>query len=1276
MPGFPASCFDKNNERPSTKGLGARMTQQVAWFMKWKLYAGAALALAAFLVFAPAMHAQTTGTLSGTVQDSSGAVIPDAQVSAVNEATNSTRSVTSDGAGFFSFPALDPGSYTVKVTAKGFNGKNISGISLHAGDQVSIASIALVVGAAQQTVTVQAATQIIPVENGAHGALLDYHDIQNLTLFGQDTTELLKNLPGVTTNPNGLGNGMAMSDEYVHTDSSFVGNGLISNGAPSRGGTLQLVDGVDVDDPGCDCSSISLLLPEFTQEVNVQTSNYGADAEYGPVVINATSRSGSTQYHGTGFFYAGNDALNANDWQSKHQHIPKGSAHRYYPGGDIGGPVPFTQKKLLGWFGYERLLQNEGNANILQSYIPSPEMMNGDFSNDNADNNVLCPGGFTSATTGNWCNNLYTTDPKTNITTATTVLPDGTNPAVGRIPSQFIDPASKVLSSFWPVANANPATTPNGYNYYQAITNIDNGWVIRARADYNMSEKTKFFVSYQQAHDSALAQGNGAHIYWTPGNSIPFPGGGIFQNNYTKAASGHFVHVFNASTTNELIAAWGYGSFPFAPPSPTAPYRSTLQYPNYPTVFNGGSKMIPSYSDQGTKDSFPDFEQSDFFFPTGKYTVAKQMPSFSDNFTKVWGAHTVKIGAFTENVDNLQDPFSDLNGTFTFAGENASIVNPAQQLGSHDNPTADFIMGAASNYSEWSKAQMQDLAYQDTSFYVDDSWKVNNRLSVELGARFEHVGHWYDRNGNGVAVFMPNLVLSDWNAGMNDPGIRYHGIDPGVAVSGQPNRLAFISPRFGFSYDVMGTGKTVIRGGWGAYRYSDQYNDTQGALQTAQGINIYNLPGGREVLDSQLGTPQVQATVPHPVPQGQSSSVASVSPNDYNVPLTYSYNLTVDRQLPWNSMLEVAYVGNASSQLTMGGEGIEGSNFTNYVNQNKTPMGAFFLKDPKTGVQDNNLENIGIDRTTGNKNGNSLADYHPFGYAYGTQTVGMNTNTGYQNYNGLQVSWEKRAGRVSFNLNGTWSKTLATSQQRDPFILHNNYGETASDRPYVFNSTYVYSIGDVYHGGQVLQQVLNGWSISGTSTWQAGGYLPTLLGNGVPNFGLSETYTGIGTPSATNPVYGVNGSIGGNTYFGTDAGEVIMPVLTCNPNSGLGAYQHLNLKCFQAPAVGSQGGQKYPYMSSVSYFDNDLALYKTFQIHGSNNIQFRAEVFNWLNHPLRAFSGQNPINQYYNVDYNTKAITLNQAPGDTYSNATYAQTDTKVGNPNQRRMLLVVKYNF
>ena len=1274
---------------------------QSNWKMQWKQWIGVALAFAALLAFMPALHAQTTATLSGTVTDASGAVIPGAQVTVTDESNGSARQVVSDGAGFFSFPALNPGSYSVKADAKGFTAKKITGIVLHAGDERGIASIALAVGAATQTVTVQAAAQIIPVENGAHGAVLDYRDIQNLTMFGQDTTELLKVLPGVTSVPasngsNDLANGPPFDDEYIHINNSFVGEGLISSGAPYRGGTLQLEDGVDIDDPGCDCASISIVLPEFTQEVNVQTTNYGADAQYGPVVINTTSRSGGSQYHGTGFFYAGNDALNAWDWQTKHQNaliaqhnalpttqfpeplLPKGGAHRYYPGADAGGPIPYTHKKLFGWFGYEGLFQNEGNANILTSYIPTPEMMGGDFTSDNQDNQILCSGGFNNKTAQNtYCDDL-----------TGTILPDGTTVTNGIIPAKFLNPDTKILSSFWPAANSDPRSTPGNYNYYQPIINIDNGWVIRARADYNISDKSKLFISYQQGHDSTLAQGNGAHIYWTPGNSIPFPGGGITEQNYSKTVAGHFVHVFNATTTNELIASWGYGSFPFTRPDPAASSRAGLNY-NEPTIFNAGSTMIPSYSGgpgYTPSQTMPDFEQSDFFFNGGQYHVYKEMPAFTDNFTKVFGAHTIKVGAFTENVANGQDAFGVENGKFQgFVNYGNLFKNLATgtTMGSPDNPTADFLLGSSSSYTETNKGPLQDMAYQDTSFFVDDSWKVNSRLSMEIGTRFDHVGHWYDRTGNGVAVFYPGRVLSDWYAGKPDPGVYWRGISGGLPNSGMPNRLAFLTPRFGFSWDTMGNGKTVVRGGWGAYRYSDQNNDAQGPLQTAQGIQTYNLPGQTMILPNQLGLHVVQQTVPQPKPQAAAGGVTAFSPTDYGIPLTYSYNLTVDRQLPWNTLLEVAYVGNSSSQLVMGGEGLESSNFNNFINQNKTPLGAFFLPDPVTNVVSTNPENISQDKNTGLNNGNNVSDYHPFGLEYGTNQILMETSIGYQNYNGLQVSWEKRAGRLSYNLNATWSKTLGTTQQRDPFILHNNYGPTASDRPIVFNSSYIYSIGNVYHGSQVVQQILNGWQISGTSTWQQGGYVPTLLGAGIPNFGLSLQYQNIPANLAAN---GVQSALSANSYYGTDAGMVIMPILTCNPNSGRATNQLVNLSCFTAPALytngtpgGAQGGQKYPYMHGEAYFDNDLALFKTFPIRNAMNVQFRAEVFNWVNHALMSFTGANPVNQYYFEDYTTHAITLNQGAvgsGATYPNSAYAVPDTKVGYPYERTVMLVAKFNF
>ena len=609
------------------------------------------LALVIAIPFAavPCLRAQTTATLSGTIVDPSGGVIPNAEITLQNDATHEQRSTVSDGVGVFTITAILPGTYSLTVKATGFETIARHGIVLDAGDIRKLPNLILTIGAASQTVTVQENAEIIPLESGERAAILDSKDIENLALGSRDLSELLRVLPGVTTSPNGLSNGPAFNFQSVSSGQSAVGNGVVANGAPNRGGTSQLLDGVDIDDPGCNCNAIALVDPDMTQEVSVQTSNFGADAPYGPVVVSTISKSGSAQLHGEGYFYARNDILNANTWPNDQQGVAKAGAHYYYPGGNVGGPVPLTHKKLLWWFGYERFLQNTGNTNTLESFIPTPDMLAGNFSATPA-NQAFCLGaGNINAKQTNGCNDL-----------TGTILPNGAPAGPGTaqgsvIPSQFIDPGALALASFWPKANANPATTPGNYNYFQPIPGIHDGWIVRARVDYNLSSATKIYVSYQQGYDTQLAQGNGAHIYWTPTNSIPYPGGGLYTTSYTKALAGHFIHTFNSKVTNEFIASWGYGNFPVGPQNPAALSRSAFGYPSsYGTVFNTGSVIPPSYSTAGF-ETFPDFSQGDYFENAShSYLVRKEMPAFADNLTTVFGAHTLKVGLFTENVGNIQ----------------------------------------------------------------------------------------------------------------------------------------------------------------------------------------------------------------------------------------------------------------------------------------------------------------------------------------------------------------------------------------------------------------------------------------------------------------------------------------------------------------------------------------------------------------------------------------------------------------------------------------------
>jgi len=1209
--------------------------------MQWCVCFGLALLMVSFLMTSTSALAQVSATVNGTVYDATGAVIPGANVTLTQDASRETRVTVTNAEGYFAFPALLTGTYSLHIDAKGFKSYQQDGISLSAGDLRKLSGLALAVGQQGETVTVETSTQIIPVENGQRAALLDAKDIEQLAIQGRNLSELLKVLPGVTSLQNGLSNGSQFDPTVVSVASSAVGNGLNANGAPNRGGTSQLSDGVDVDDPGCNCNAIAILNPDMTQEVSVQTSNFGAEAPRGPIVINAISKSGGANYHGEGYFYVRNDIFNANDWQSDHAGTPKGSAHYYYPGGNFGGPVPFTHKKLLFWGGYERILQNTGNANRLTSFIPTPDMMAGNFTNTAA-NVAFCSGNLTPTAT-NGCNDL-----------TGTVLPDGTivrqgTRAAGIIPSQFLDPGAKALASFWPAGNVTDPTQRaaiGGANYDQVIPGTHDGWLYRLRVDYNLNDKNTFFISYQQGYDAAPSQGNGAHIYWTPGNSIPYPGGGLISSSYSKSIAGHFTHVFSPTFTNEFIASWGYGNFPVGPPNASGAYKTTLGYPaSYGTVFKTGSLLVPSYSSGGTL-TFPDFSQQDIFETSGHYLVRKEMPAFSDGITKVIGSQTIKAGIYAENVGNIQGASESPNGalnSFSSGGTVKNRLNPAtgqatpgSPLGSPNNPTANFAMGVVTSYGENNASPISDMAYQTLSFYVDDAWKASRKLNVQVGFRFEHLGHWYDRQNNGLAVWLPSLVASDQASGKLNPGVSWHGINPGISKAGSPDRFLFISPRFGVSYDLFGSGKTILRGGWGTYRFADQYNDYTGALTTAQSIQSYGLPGQTATMLSQIGS------IAAPKPGGINGGVNTVGSGDYGIPVTYSYNMTVSQQIPWNSLVEVAYVGSRSQELLMGGESISGSGFSSFIDQNKVPLGSFYKADPVTGVTSPNPENL----SQGAPN-NKEADYRPFGAAYGTNGINVNAHVGYANYNGLQMSWVKRSDKLTFNFNFTWSKTLGTALQEDPFVLRNNYGITSFDRPYVLNTSYAYNFGRTYHGdSHLMNGVANGWTLSGITTWQSGG---NLQATNSPNFGLGIT------------------GIGSATYFGTSAPKLIQPVLTCDAGGNLQHNQRVNESCFAAPAIGTNGPANYPYYRNADFFDTDLAAYKSFHVTERQVVQFRISAFNWVNHPLPQFSGGNQLTLHYNS---------NLTPNTSSNSKTLGFLDTKAGGHAARILELALKYNF
>ncbi len=1248
-------------------------TKRVPWGFgmfraPWTLAIAVAIA-ACFMVIGAAAQI-VTGSLSGTVKDTTGAVVPKAAVTLINEATNDRRSTDADAAGYFTFAAVPYGNYTVEIQVKGFETWRQTGIVMNSGDVRTVSGIALAVGSTNTMVSVSAAPpQILPTDSGVRSDVITSKDLERLSLESRNVSELLKILPGVTYVPNGASGGGSVDFSAEAPTGSTDGVGYSPSGSPYRGGTGFLLDGANIIDPGCNCWSIAVPNPDMTAEVKVQQT-FGADAQNGPVVINATSKSGTNKYHGEVYFYARNQVLNSNTWLNNLSNLPKQPGQYYYPGGNIGGPIPIPgyKNKLFFWTGYEYYKQTLPSSTPLESYIPSAGMLSGNFTSSGAGNAALCPNGFSSSAV-NWCADpTGYLDPKGNAINAANVP---------------VDAGATALAKMFPAANANPATTPGGYNYELPYSNAQNGYVWRGRVDYDINENNKLFVTFQQGATTYITE---AQMYYTPNYSVQYPGGLMSQPNTSRVATVNFISVIRPTLTNEFIFGWGYDNSPTRPADLPAIYKTALEYP-YGTVYSAASQVVPSINSPAAT-TFPNISQPDLFGSAGEYVLRKAVPSFTDNVTKVWRTHTFKVGAFTELVGNDQGYWSSPNGQLYYASNalpnevNGSSVAPGTEIGSN-NPTANFMMGIASSFQQQSAAVTQDMAYRTTSAYVMDTWQVRPRLSVNAGVRFDHVGRWYDRQGVGLATWMPQLFAQDVDenetAGkqiVEYPGVRWHAINPGIPNGGSPTRLAWTSPRVGFSYDLQGNGKTVIRGGWGEYVWNDQFNDYSSQLSVAQNIATYDSPNGEAITLSQIAK---QAAAGNNSPAG---TVYAADANDYQDPQTYSWNLTIDRKLPWNSMLDVAYVGNSTDHLLMGGES-SGTNIggLEYTNVNKIPLGGLFGADPVTGAAaPTDPDNTGT---------YALQDYYPYGgclangkcYGYSSNGLYVFEHVGNSNYNGLQIAWVKQTGHASFDFNYTWSKSLGVvNSTLDAFSVHGNYGILSIDRPQVFNASYAYNLGNLYHGGmRLVGGVVNGWTISGITTFQDGGNLQAETSQ---NFGLTvKEPTGYG-----NNVSGGTETLTSKTWFGTDANE-ILPVATCDPKGGLQSLGLLNLSCFSVPTVGTQGGRQiHPYLSGPVYDDTDLTIFKTFNITGRQNVQFRASAFDFMNHSLWGSTGGNMLNLTYQTEDGGHTFTTNSAILGAATSGSCGTNSDVWGCQNQktpysgagyaRIIELSIKYNF
>ena len=1126
---------------------------------RWLRRFPAALALA-LLWSSPALAQIGTGSISGAVLDSSGAVIPEVQIIVTNADTGVSRSTTSTSSGDYSFPGLLPGHYSLTAKKEGFRTTNMPAFELQV-DQKARVDITLQVGQVSQSVNVEATAPLLDAESATVGQVIENRRVVDLPLNGRNFLDLTTLSPGVSFTKDTNMNFGEVREVGRRVEEQY------SVGGARAQDTNFLLNGATNTEPDFNTFAVVPSIDEI-QEFKVQSNSYTAEFGRGASQINATTKSGTNSLHGTAYDFIRNEALDARDYFDgifEPEGSPKPPFKRNQFGATAGGKV--VRNRLFYFGSYEGL--RHPSSSLANLTVPTAKARNGDLSDyasvstlymphvlgtDESGNGII---GYADAPVNTIPNTLpagcFNPDSTTNVTFEGGVIPpDCINPAI----SKFLK------SSYLPPPSVEGALVNNYRGTLRSPTTDDQA---AGRLDYNMNANMNLFGRYSWAREDAS-------------NPSLVPGGGTVESVKTESLTLHHSWTITPRMVNEFHANYLR--------------LNSGRLGNLAGKTDVGSELgIPGLSTIPLDWGLPSFGGDDPYCCVGEDAFGHPLKNtdnifeYGDDWSLSHGRHLIKAGMNLRREQLNVTAHNIARGSFSFKRESTAEIGDCET--DPETPCqpglslASFLLGISRDSELAVGDSYVHLRRWAHAYYLQDDFKVTKNLTLNFGLRYEWAPYWHDTTDSILNVDLSTDPVSVIRPGSGDP---YAGFPP-IRLDNDPSSSTYLpfvrsnkfgsslttadktdfAPRFGFAWSPRwGHGRTVIRGGGGLFFSPEVANPWFDMARSAPRAFKLVRKSSASIVDQVFDSTSLVKTKP---------SMQSMDTH-LNTPQIKQWSLSVQHELHANYMLEVGYVGSTSTHLP---------HLIDF-NQTMPAMDGDLVRQPVT----------------------YLPEQYP-GLGVFTNKFTHNDTA---NYNSLQIKLEKRfSSGFSFLSGYTFSRSLDTaSSTRDggpggwaaqgtpsPFDRKRlDYGPSVFDiRQNLVNSAlYELPFGHGKRWGQKwnapTDKLLGGWQVGGIS----------VIRGGFPGSCLVDV-----GPAIDNVAYEV---------------DYCNPATSGNPNSGPRTIQQWwSVSTYRIP----NDSEVFGYVGKgtlrgPNFMTLDFSAMKTTNLTEKLKLQFRAEAFNLLNHPV------------------------------------------------------------